>query len=217
MAAVLACGEGAVLSHRSAAGLGGLLPATSGPVHVSVAGIGGRKKRRGIRIHRSRTLTRAMLRRHQNIPVTCPARTVADLARSVTAADLRKAIRQAEVLGLPLGHEHEPDATRSELEHDFLRLCRLHHLPPPEVNVQVGPYVVDFLWRDRSLVAETDGYRYHRGRLAFEDDRARDLQLRLLGYEVVRFTYRQVRDDPAGVAAALRKILSPRVPPFRHL
>jgi very-short-patch-repair endonuclease len=61
----------------------------------------------------------------------------------------------------------------------------------------------DFLWRDRWLIAETDGYRYHRGRLAFEEDHARDAELSLLGYEVVRFTYRQVTGDRGGVAAVL--------------
>ncbi len=73
----------------------------------------------------------------------------------------------------------------------FLRLCRRHRLPLPEVNVRMGPFVVDFLWRRQSLIVETDGYRFHRGRQAFEDDRVRDTELRLTGYEVIRFTYRQ--------------------------
>jgi very-short-patch-repair endonuclease len=66
---------------------------------------------------------------------------------------------------------------------------------------------LDFLWRKSSLIVETDGFRYHRGRAAFEDDRARDLELRLLGYDVLRFTYRQLSGNPGGVARALCSFL----------
>jgi very-short-patch-repair endonuclease len=67
---------------------------------------------------------------------------------------------------------------------------------------------VDFLWRDRRLIVETDGYRYHRGRSAFEADRSRDRDLKLRGYNVVRFTHRQVVDEAAGVAQTLRVLLA---------
>jgi very-short-patch-repair endonuclease len=87
---------------------------------------------------------------------------------------------------LPTGPGVVLDHTRSELEHEFLRLCRRHHLPKPAVNLRVGQLTVDFCWVERGLIVETDGYRYHRGRAAFEDDRARDLKLRALGYEVMR-------------------------------
>lgn len=95
------------------------------------------------------------------------------------------------------------DRTRSDLERDFLRLCRRHRLPLPEVNVRIGVHLVDFLWRDRMLVVETDGYRYHRGRAAFEDDRGRDLELRARGFEVIRVAEKQVRDEEQRVAAVL--------------
>jgi very-short-patch-repair endonuclease len=218
MAAVLGCGKGAALSHRSAAALWGLLPAVAGPADVSVRDRGGRSRRRGIRIHRSRTLTPELTTRCRGIPVTSPARTISDLRRVLPPAQVRRAIRQAEALGFGLGRGVERDGTRSELEHRFRRLCRRHRLPMPVANAPVGGFVVDFLWRERALIVETDGYRYHRGRQAFEDDRARDIELRLLGYEVVRFTYRQVLDDPAHVAATVRTLLSsPGVqanPPF---
>jgi Protein of unknown function (DUF559) len=106
------------------------------------------------------------------IPVTTPARTIADLHRVVSKRDkaglispreLRRAVRQAEVLGLPLGDEVASDRTRSDLERDFLRLCSRHDLPTPEVNVRIGSYLVDFLWRKQRLVVETDGYSSHRG------------------------------------------------------
>jgi very-short-patch-repair endonuclease len=139
--------------------------------------------------------------------VTTPARTITDLRRVVSAEQFRRAIRQAEVLGLDIGTDVEAEPARSELEHRFLRLCRRHRLPKPEVNAEVGRFVVDFLWRERRLIVETDGYRYHRGRQAFEDDRARGIQLQMLGYHVLRFTHRQVVDDAAGVAVALRALL----------
>jgi len=78
----------------------------------------------------------------------------------------------------------------------------------PEVNVRVGRFLVDFLWRDRCLVVETDGFRYHRGRQAFEDDRARELDLRAQGYDVMRFSYRQVTAEAERVAAAVRDALA---------
>jgi very-short-patch-repair endonuclease len=149
--------------------------------------------------------------------VTTPARTIADLRRTISSAgrqgvvspkELRRAIRQANVIGLPLGQDVISDRTRSDLERLFLHLCRRHRLPTPEVNVRVGPFLVDFLWSAHRLVAETDGYRYHRGSEAFEDDRARDLQLRALGYDVVRLSYRQVAGEPEQVATVFRSALT---------
>jgi very-short-patch-repair endonuclease len=145
-------------------------------------------------------------RRH-GIPVTKPAQTIVDLRCCVSARELRRAIRQADVLGLPIGPDVDRDRTRSDLERDFLRLCRRHCLPIPEVNVRVGPHLVDFLWRERQLVVETDGYRYHRGRAAFEDDRARDLDLRGRGFQVIRLSEKQVDEDPRGVAEVLAPAL----------
>lgn len=206
MAAVLAHGEGAVLSHRSAAGLWRLLDAKDGAVDVSVPTTAGRKRRTGIRLHRRTTLLPGSVTQRHRIPVTTPAQTIADLRRIVSPDDLRRAIRQAEVLGWRTGLEaHE--RTRSELEHLFLRLCERQGLPAPEVNVRIGPRIVDFLWRERRLVVETDGYRYHRGSQAFEDDHDRDLDLRTRGYDIVRLTYRQVTETPERAAAAIRDAL----------
>ena len=126
----------------------------------------------------------------------------------MTPSGLRRAIRQAEVLGLPTGIEVH-DGTRGELARRFLALCSRHRIPPPEVNVRLGPILVDFLWREASLVVETDGYRYHRGRAAFEDDRARDLELRRRGLTVIRLTHRQVAGEPERVAAVLREAVVP--------
>jgi hypothetical protein len=207
MAAVLALGDGAVLSHRSAASLWGLLPPRDDPVDVSVPRRAGRRQRQGIRIHRPVSLEPADVTRRRGIPVTSPARTLADLRKAVSAHELRRAVRQADFLGLPTGRDVESDGTRSELEGRFLGLCRRYHLPKPAVNTRIEAMTVDFCWVAQRLVVETDGYRYHRGQAAFEQDRARDLRLRALGYQVVRLSYRQVLDEAPRVAIVLRAAL----------
>lgn len=207
MAAVLACGEGAVLSHHSAAVLWRLLDPADGPVHVSIQTAAGRHRRQGIRLHRRTSLDRRSVTQRRGIPVTAPAQTIADLKGMVTPARLRRALRQAEVLGYPTGLDVAPERTRSELEDLFLRLCRRHGIPTPEVNVRIAGREVDFLWRPQRVVAETDGYRYHRGSVAFEDDHDRDLDLRAAGYDIVRLTYRQVSANPARVAASITDAL----------
>lgn len=126
------------------------------------------------------------------------ARTLADLPATVSPRLVRRAIRQAEFLGLALG-EVKTDRTRSNLERFFLRLCRRSGLPAPEVNVKIDGMTVDFLWRSRRLVVETDSYATHGGTIAFEDDRERDLRLRRLGYSVHRFSERQLEVEPAAV------------------
>jgi very-short-patch-repair endonuclease len=114
------------------------------------------------------------------------------------------------VLGLPIGEEAVRNRTRSDLERDFIRICRRQRLPSPEVNVRVGPFLVDFLWRDARLVVETEGYLYHRGRAAFQDDRSRDLDLRRLGYDVLRLSEKQIDEEPDQVAGTLRATLRDR-------
>ncbi len=214
MAAVLGCGESAVLSHASAGELWGMLRSRRPPspaafdadAHVTVP-TETHRRRPGIVIHRSRTLDSSQVTRRDGIPVTTPSRTLSDLRRTLPKPQFAAALRQAEFLQLPLDRELGADGTRSELETSFLVLCRRHRLPRPDVNVRIGEFVVDFAWPEHRLIVEVDGYEAHRGRGAFENDRARDLKLKLLGYEVVRFTWRQLMDDPAAAAAALRGLL----------
>lgn len=215
MAAVLACGPDAVLSHTSAGRLWRILrpPGNPGndsgpvPVHVTLPSRNGRSPRRGITVHRSRCLGSGDVTRRDNIPVTTPSRTLTDLRRVLPQPQFAAALRRAEFLGLPIDQRLQPDHTRSELEARFLRLCRRHRIPKPEVNVRIGPFVVDFVWRERRLIVELDGYRAHGTRTSFEADRARDLRLKLLGYEVLRITWRQLAADPAGIATTLRRVL----------
>ena len=223
LAAVLAIGGGpgnatgtvldcwsAAVSHRSAAFLWGLTRHADGPVDVIVQRIGGRARRAGIRVHRSVSLVPDDVIIRRGIPVTRAARTIADLrlalshrrAGALRAWELRRAIRQAGVNGLPLD-EADEDPTRSDLERDFLQLCRRHGLPPPEVNVRIGPFLVDFLWRKERFVVETDSYLYHRGKVAFQDDRGRGLHLRRRGFEVLSLAEQQVNEEPGTVAEVL--------------
>lgn len=223
MAAVLACGEGAVLSHRCAAELWELLRPQRGPIgtiHISIPTQSGRATRKGIRLHRCTSLIPATTTQRLGIPVTTPARTIADLRGQVPPRLWRRAVRQAELAGYALGPEIESDGTRSDLEGDFLRICRRAGLPAPEVNVRVGRWTVDFLWREARVAVETDSYRYHRGRIAFQDDHARELDLRRQGLAVRRFDERQIEEEPAEVAADLAAALrraawpsAPRTPP----
>src|SRR4051812_3645727 len=165
MAAVLACGEGAVLSHLSAAMHWGLLKARMRSVDVTVPTTSGRQSRKGIRVHRSTRLTPRAVTIRRGIPTTTPARTILDLRRVVDRATLEAAIARAEIEHLHIddlpGLLHEP--TRSELERRFLRLCKRHGLSKPEVNVRIGPYEVDFLWRGDKGVVGNDGYGAHGG------------------------------------------------------
>ncbi len=202
---------GAAISHRSAAALWELLPPEPGARDVIVAGGAGRARRAGVRVHRSLSLSSADVTLRRRIPVTTPARTIADLRRAISVGgrgalsrwELRKATRQANVLGLRIGEEESSDRTRSDLEADFLAICRRHRLSMPEVNVHIGTFLVDFLWRGERLVVETDGYLYHRGKASFREDRRRELELMRLGYHVLRLSEEQIDDAPKDVAEVL--------------
>ena len=146
----------------------------------------------------------------RGIPVTSSARTLADLRATISCGEFRHAVRQADYLGLETGSEIAPDRTRSELERRFLWLCSRHDLPTPTVNVRIGPLTVDFCWEDRRLIVETDGYRAHRGLAAFEDDRARDLELGSRGYDVQHFSHHQVFNEPRRVVTLVRARLAVR-------
>jgi very-short-patch-repair endonuclease len=222
MAAVLACGESAVLSHHSAAALWELLRPIDGAIHVSTPTTSGRAARRGIHLHRCPSLStsrepspspsypdqeggrgrRLLTTNRHNIPVTTIQRTIEDLRTSSSLPPhlLRRAIRQAEHKGHHLDGV-ESDRTRSDLETAFLALYRRHDIPPPEVNVKLGRWEVDFLWRQQRLVVEADFFAYHRGSISFEDDYSRDLDLRTAGYTVLRFTDTQLEEEPARIVA----------------
>ena len=148
-----------------------------------------------------------MTTHRDSIPVTTVARTIEDLSSTSLPSHLiRRARRQAELKGHRL-EGVESDRTRSDLETAFLGLFAHHGIPRPEVNVKLGRWTVDFLWRSQRLVVETDFWAYHRGSVAFEDDHARELDLRSSDYAVLRFTDKQLEAEPERIAADVRKEL----------
>ena len=219
IAAVLAAGPGAALSHASAAALWELRATAQTRIDVSVPTPGGRARRPGARIHRARTLQLADVTTHRGVPTTTPTRTIRDLAPSLTSRARERLLDQAHVSGLldlpaldalDPRHRHTPGTTltKSALEERMLALCRQHGLPTPRVNAAAADLEVDFLFPAQRLAIETDSWTFHRTRAAFERDRERDAILARAGFRVLRFTHRQVAGDPktvaATVAAALR-------------
>jgi very-short-patch-repair endonuclease len=225
MAAVLACGEGAMLSHHSAAALWKLLKPIEGPIHVSVPTASGRTAKRGIHLHRCPTLQEPsssssylqtggrggrLATHRQGIPVTSIQRTIDDLDGTVAPHLLRRAKRQAELMNVRL-RGTEGRRARSDLEEDFFALLRRYRsrIPAPETNVKLGRWEVDFLWREQRLVVEIDSFLYHRGVVAFHDDHARDLDLRQLGFTVPRYSELQLEEEPDRIAAIVAATLAP--------
>jgi len=128
-------------------------------------------------LHRSSSLRAGDCTRRDGIPVTKPARTLADLRTVVSAAELAATRREAEFRRLPIDEDPAADRARSDLEQAFAAMCRRHRLPRPAVNAPLDRYEVDFLWSDCRVVVEVDGWESHRSRSAFEEDRARDARL----------------------------------------
>ncbi|HEX5989950.1 MAG TPA: DUF559 domain-containing protein, partial [Solirubrobacterales bacterium] len=160
---------------------------------------GGGRGRRLLTTHRDR------------IPVTTIQRTNEDLHdTSLPPRLIRRARRQAELMGHQL-EGVESDRTRSDLEALFLEICAHYGLSSPEVNVKLGRWEVDFLWRAKRVVVETDYWVYHRGSVAFEDGHARDLDLRAAGYTVLRFTDRQLEEEPGRAVADVARALAEEV------
>jgi hypothetical protein len=207
LAAVLAAGDGAVLSHTSAAALWEFLRPIRGPAHVTVAAAVRRESRPGLQIHRSRTLTSSHVTRRHGIAVTTPARTIEDIRGSIEPYLFRRALRQAELAGHRVPHLGLVKRSRSDLELLFLALCDAHALPRPLINHRIHGHLVDFFFADHRLAVETDSWHYHRGSVALEDDHGRDLKLRAHGIETRRYTGVQLEAVPDAIAADLRAAL----------
>jgi very-short-patch-repair endonuclease len=230
MAAVLACGAGAVLSHRTAAAALGVLPATA-KIDVTAPNRSGRR-RPGIAIHRAPGLTPADTTTVDRIPCTSLARTLLDLAAVVSAAELLRAIEAAERLrmfDLKAINEHlerapshpgtrclraalaaytgEPPPTRLDFERLAFHVLNQRRLGRPRVNVLIDTaqeqLEVDFCWPDRRLIVEADSWEFHRTRASFERDRRRDQLLTAAGWTVIRITWRQLTESPEEVIAAV--------------
>jgi predicted transcriptional regulator of viral defense system len=229
LAAVLACGEGAVLSHVSAAVHWNLLQYDAPRPEVTAPA--SRRGVPGIRLHRSRSLDAQDTTNHQGIPITTVHRTLLDIAAQVPDHHLERALAQTERLQLydhtaitdtiarANGHRgtkrlasairSDPGWTRGELEARMRTLARDHGLPRPLSNHSLDApdhpgLEADFYFPTHRLVVETDGWEDHKTRHAFEADRAKDAALTAAGYTVMRFTWRQLRDDPETVADRIR-------------
>jgi very-short-patch-repair endonuclease len=237
LAVVLAAGDGAVLSHRSAAGLWGVRPWSGSFTEVTAPGRGGVRRRPGRLVHRSAELMPGETTVERGVPTTTVARTLLDLAAVVPAHHLRRAVEraeQAELFDLAAVRQalddhpgrpgrraltalladfrtHGDVRTRSDLEAMVLQLCLDHGLPRPEVNRYDGIRESDFRWPRQRLVVEVDSWTFHgRTRAAFDGDRARDRSLLREGWRVARFTDRQILSDPTGLAAELAALLADR-------
>jgi len=236
MAAVIACGPGAALSHRDCAALAEIRANARRAIEVTTPR---RRRIPGIDIYTTK-LTSAELTVIDGIPCTTVSRTLLDLAAVIDRQSLEKAINRAEILELfdlrevnavlaRAGRRRGTRAlrealanldplsaqTREGLEQTFLGLCRRANLPLPEVNtwltIDGHSFQPDFLWREHRLIVETDDWRTHSTRRAFERDRRRDLVLLRAGYRTIRVTWREVTTRPAEVAEAIRVALAERV------
>lgn len=244
LAAVLASGPRAVLSHRSAAALHGLRPHSGSEIDVATpahrAGVA------GVRLHARRRLDRADWTQIDAVPVTTVARTLVDLAGFVPADQLLRALRRAEELrsfdlhaieaalartsgragrghaamraALAEARARGTQLTRRELEERFLTLVTRAGLPQPHTNVWFPDHAfeVDALWREPHVAVELDGWEHHRTRHAFHRDRSKSNTLTLEGWTVLRFTHDDVVRRPAETAAAIRAALARGASPGPH-
>ena len=227
-AALFYAGPGAALSHVTAGYWLGLVKAVPQRIHVVA-------RRRsltlpGVRVHRRAGRNRIL---HRRLPVTSPAQTLLDIAKIVSFTELRRALAEAEYLRLvsldevaaALGRGrpgstalraaldiHRPQLahTRSALEESFFLLCERGSLLLPELNVWVAGHLVDAVWFEQRVVVELDGHAAHDTRAAMEEDRGRDLDLRVAGYTVLRYTWQQVTHEPELVVADLRRLIPSR-------
>jgi very-short-patch-repair endonuclease len=225
MAAVLACGEGAVLSHESAAALWGIRKGGINPIEISVPA-NRRIRLEGIRPHRRNPMPPATTIR--SIPLSSPLFTLVDLAATLEPDPLEAAINEADKLNLvdPATLENALDQmplfpgvgmlrttlarytrTDSNLERRFLALLRKARLPLPATQEHIGPGRIDFHWPDLALVVETDGLTYHRTPMQQLNDRKRDQAHTAAGRTQLRFANLQVRESPGDVAATLASVI----------
>jgi predicted transcriptional regulator of viral defense system len=243
MAAVLAAGGGAVLSHRDAAAAHALLRADYGPIHITSP----RKlhSRPGLRLHH-RCLTAEEIVALDGIPTTAVARTILDLAATEPRRAVERAIHEAEVhrvldlREIAAAVNRSPHAkgvravrsvlaerdaraahTREELEERFIAFLVDERLPLPKTNVRLrvgrGWIEADCAWFEQKVIAELDGWAVHGTRRRFESDRERDRALHVAGWRPIRVTWRQLHDGRPELAADLRELLAiPRRRPGRR-
>lgn len=243
MGALLACGDGAVLSHRSAAALWGISH-HSGTIDVTAPCRSGRR-RPGLRLHRADRLVEDDVTVEGGIPCTVPARTLLDLAGVVDRRTLERAVDRAETLRLfdlhalreamrrnprrrgsgvlraVLERYSGPAITRSDAEEMLLAATDGAGLARPRVNAWIplpdgGGYEADFLWAAERLIVEVDGRAHHATARAFAHDRKRDRRLAAIGFETRRFAAAELQGAPGRVAAEIAGFLTQRSSTLGH-
>jgi very-short-patch-repair endonuclease/predicted transcriptional regulator of viral defense system len=229
-AALFACAPDAVLSHRTAARFLNLRDTQDSEIDVTVANRAPRP-RAGLRIHRTRSLPRYDIRRHERLPITAPLRTVLDLAATEEPRTVERAVNEAQVhrlVTLPqldrrldrergrrgvvllrrvVAAQGQPKLTRSDAEKLFLALIEKSGLPNPETDYPIGPYKADFAWPDRMLVAELDSITFHSTQPKFVADRKRWADIDAMGWRIFRFTWWDVTDEPEALLVRLTRSL----------
>lgn len=234
-AVVLACGADTRLSHLTAARLHRIVEPTRGDACPEVTVPRRRRpKLEGVKIHRVRDLLPDEVTTLHGIPVTTPARTLLDVAETMPARELEQAlanalrmklVTMAEMRAMVARHpkhrgaaplrqildaECEPAFTRSEAEEKLLEIVREAGLPRPTLNVRILHYEVDFVWASPRVIAEVDGYAYHRGARSFVADRQRDAELTAAGYRVLRFTWVDLTERRLATIVRLAQALARR-------
>ena len=228
MAAVLACGDGAALSHRSAAALWEIGRERRGRIDVTITRRG-KHDRPGIQVRSRPTLPEDEVTFHRGIPVTAPVRTLVDLAAEVGWRTIERAVNDADkrdlvdpetlrealdgyrrVPGVRLLRavldKHTFRLSDMDLEVLFRPIARAAGLPEPLTKQMVNDYEVDFHWPELGLVVETDGLRYHRTPSSQSRDQRRDQTHTASGLTTLRFSHYQVKHEPAYVRSVLTKV-----------
>lgn len=230
--ALLAAGPGVVLSHHTAAAIWGIRPGGGRrPIDLLVPR-DSRPSIAGATVHRTRSLDRSDVRFRHRLPLTSPARTLADVTSDLTDRDLERALDQAIVdrivrrsqvratlerlprhpgrarLLALLTEDSHPTVTRSEAEELLLDLVRRAGLPPPVLNTRMFGYEVDAYWPEQRLAVEVDGFAFHSTQQRIERDHAKDAALRQAGIDTMRITWRQLREQPYAVVAWIAQALS---------
>jgi very-short-patch-repair endonuclease len=235
-AALLVCGEGAMLSHHSAATLWELRPGTARPVHVTIPGDRGFPAPDGVIVHRSRILTPADVKIHQGLPVTSPARTYLDIAatlpdrdlerlldeglfvkRLVTRGEIEQLLQRAGThrgrtrLARVTGAYVHATQTDSDPEETLFMMIRAAGLPEPATRVPMLGYRLDFYWPELKLAVEVDAYGTHGSRARFEADRRRDARLLTeRRIETLRITRATIKERPLDALALVARAIGQR-------
>jgi Protein of unknown function (DUF559) len=228
-AAVLACGPGAALSHSSAMTLWGFWRQWDTPFEVTVVGD---RRTRGIHVHRSTTLRRRDITTQLGIRVTTPARTLIDMTPRLRDSALRRAVKNA--LNSPwltedqlaetlarhptapgtrriaklIGRDGTPE--RAGWEDEFPAFCARYGLPEPIMGQPFHGYILDALFPVEKVIVELDGWEFHKGKIAFEDDRERDAETLARGHVTIRMTWDRIHERPRREAHRLGGILASR-------